>query len=394
MKKQHLYEVDLMRACIILGVICVHVLSSYDAKTVPFSTANIGMDLLTMTFHFTREAFMFITGLVLFYTYADREFSSTSFWKKRFALIAIPYIAWTALYILFTGTYLQGFDWTATHLWSTFVQSLLTANQFFLYFLMVSMQLYLVFPLMLKLLKRLKRVHPWVFAGSFVLELLIMGFNQWVMPHVDLTQLPTWLAVLLHYRDRFILTYQFWFVAGAIFAMNYQTVRDFVTSRGRMVASVLIVGLLALYGTYFAERFGLHFADGAAVDVLQPIMIPYSLIAAATLWTIGTAWSRVRTEERMRRFSGIVRFFGGVSFGIFLLHPIALHYVESIANQLNVSRGVHFAFIPVIIAVTYVAAGFAAYAIGKIPMVSYIVGEKTRLARPAKRELRNARQAS
>ncbi|WP_157071199.1 acyltransferase family protein, partial [Alicyclobacillus acidiphilus] len=94
-----------MRACIILGVICVHVISAYNVRTPNLSGLDFASSLLVMSFHFTREAFMFITGLVLFYTYYDREFNVFSFWRKRLFLIAIPYVAWTAIYILYEGTY-------------------------------------------------------------------------------------------------------------------------------------------------------------------------------------------------------------------------------------------------------------------------------------------------
>lgn len=383
-----------MRACIILGVVCVHFLSSFNTHTMPFSASNMVAGLLIMTFHFTREAFMFITGLVLFYTYYDRQFTMFSFWRKRLLLIAVPYVAWTALYILYTGTYLAHFSWTEPFLLHRFGRALLTANQFFMYFLLVSMQLYVVFPLMLKMMRKLKPYHGWVFAISFALEVGIMIFNQAVLQYVNVFHLPAWLGIIVHYRDRFILTYQFWFIAGAILAIRYQDIKAWVAARTRLVVTVLSLGLVAVWGFYFLNRFGFQLPDSRALDTLQPIMVPFSLIVAAVLWIAGMKWAAASAKEgvrpRMQRFSRIIRFFGGVSFGIFLIHPIAIHYVVRLDRLVHAPLIVHFILLPLWIALAYTSAGVAAYLIGKIPFVSYIVGEKTKFNRTAKLGLSKA----
>lgn len=338
-----------------------------------------------MTFHFTREAFMFITGLVLFYTYYDREFSAFAFWKKRLLLIAVPYVVWTALYIAFEGTYMTKFHWTSSYLLHTFGKSLLTANQFFLYFLLVSMQLYVVFPILIKFMRKVPRAHAWIFGISFVLEIGIMILNQAVLQFVDVYHLPTWLGILVHYRDRFILTYQFWFISGAILAIRYQQIKAWVLTRVRMVGTALIIGIIVLWGFYFLNLYGFGLSGTRSIDTLQPIMIPYSFVTAAFLWVMGMRWvSASAAGDKLRVFSRFVRFFGGVSFGIFLIHPIALHFVEKLNSMIHAPLAIHFVLIPVWVVLAYTASGCAAYGIGKIPYVSYIVGEKTKISRRPK----------
>ncbi|WP_206830275.1 acyltransferase [Alicyclobacillus fructus] len=376
-KKSHLYEVDLMRACIILGVICVHVLSSFNVRTPDGSWMDVSSGILMMTFHFTREAFMFITGLVLFYTYYDRPFTAGSFWKKRFLLIAIPYIAWTAIYILFQGTFLKGFEWTAPCLVHTFLTSLATANQYFLYFLLVSMQLYLVFPLMVRWLRRSNRYHLVIAVVAFFIEVGIMIWNQASLQFVNVYQLPGWLRVLVRYRDRDLLTYEFWFIAGAMFAIYYPRLKAWATAHGRLLFWTWVGMWCLLCGIYFINRDVFHLTGGRIVDTLQPVMVPYSLAVALVLWRIGLGWQARRARGLMPRASRFIRFFGSVSFGIFLIHPIALRFVELLADRIHAPLPVQYAMLPVWIALTYVSSGVAAYLIGKIPYVGYIVGEKT-----------------
>lgn len=368
-----------MRACIILGVIAVHTISNFNVHTKSLSGLDFVSSWLVMSFHFTREAFMFITGLVLFYTYYDREFKVFSFWRKRLFLIAIPYVAWTAIYILYEGTYFSKFHWTVSYLTHTFVKGLWSADMFFLYFLMVSMQLYVVFPLMIKFMRKFQRGHLWLFFISLAVEIGLMVFNQAYVQFVNIHDVPGWVGLIVKYRDRIIITYEFWFIAGALLAVHYQDVKAWALRHVRLLVSLLLFGLIVLWGVYFMNRFAFGLNDSRALDALQPVMIPYSLVVAAMLWLVGLKWQA--TSSSRPRLSRVIRFFGSVSFGIFLFHPVALHYVDKISSLIHASKGVHFALLPIWIVLAYVLSGGAAYVVGKIPYVSYIVGEKTKFSR-------------
>ncbi|WP_067620331.1 acyltransferase family protein, partial [Alicyclobacillus acidiphilus] len=273
------------------------------------------------------------------------------------------------------------FHWTESYLVHTFVKGILTADMFFLYFLLVSMQLYVVFPLMLKFMRKFQNAHMAIFIISFAVEIGLMAFNQSFVQFVNIHHVPGWVGDLVKYRDRIIITYEFWFVAGALLAIHYQTVKAWALAHVRMIVSILVAGLFVLWGVYFLNRFGFGLNDSRALDVLQPVMIPYSLVVAAVLWIVGMKWQRVSSELPV--LSRIIRFFGSVSFGIFLIHPVTLHYVDKINSLVHASLGVHFALLPLWIALTYVVSGCVAYLIGRVPYLSYIVGEKTQPKRRA-----------
>ncbi|MFO2550001.1 acyltransferase [Alicyclobacillus cycloheptanicus] len=370
----------MMRACMILGVIFVHVVSAIDAVSTPLSVANIGLDMVLMPLHFTREAFMFITGLVLFYTYYHKPFSTTSFWSKRFKLIAIPYVFWTALYIAFIGVISgPGYDWAPVNLLHVFIRAILTGNQYFLYFLVISIQFYFVFPLLLMMMRKLERWHGWVLLVSFLVQLGLMGIVQWVVPVLPTDTYPVWLRTIIHYEDRFVLSYQFWFIAGAVFAVHYERIRTWVLSHRSTVWWSMAAGVAGLWCYYAIARFIFHESDAAVVNVLQPVMVPYAFLVSVTLMVIGVSWARVREERSMRFVSPLVRFFGGASFGIFLVHPIMLRFVDQAVGLLHVNGIDRIPLIPLMAVVTYCASGVVAYCFGKVPLFSYVVGIKTRL---------------
>ncbi|MBX5437059.1 MAG: acyltransferase [Alicyclobacillaceae bacterium] len=380
-KKEHLYEVDLLRASIILGVICVHVISFYNLFAKPLSVTNVGYEAALSAFHFTREAFMFITGLVLFVTYYRRPFTAWQFWSKRFKLIFIPYAFWTLAYILFAGTYLRDFDWAPRHVLREYGLSLLTGNQFYLYYLLISMQLYLLFPVFVWLIRKLEGWHLWVFVASFALEIAFMWYNKAVLQHVQPGHLPGWEAALWKYRDRYVITYQFWFVAGALMAVHYQRVKSYFLERSRVIYFAAAAMLVALIAHFLVDRLVLGEDETLSVLVLQPVMVPYSLAVTALLWRLGVAWSAARQLPRRGWLARPVEIVASASFGVFLVHPVVMHFAEVAVYRTHPGAQLRQLLLPVSILAVYVVSVAIAYGIGKIPYVSYVVGQKKVLRR-------------
>lgn len=377
--KEHLYEIDLMRTFIILGVICVHNFSFYNLFN-PFSSApNFYLEMGLTALHFTRESFMFITGLVLFITYYNKPFKATSFWARRFKLIAVPYIFFTVAYILFSGTYLKNFVWTAPHLFKTISTALLTGNQFFLYYLLISMQLYIVFPLFLKWMKKTTKWHIWILVGSFVIEIFLMWLNKAYLDNLNLSQLPIVIKWLVLYRDRNLLTYEFWFIAGALTAIYYQPVKAYVVAHSRLVYTSFFVMLAILWIHYAIGRLVLHQDYNTADLVLQPIMVPFSLTVTAVIWRLGIAWADNRHKASMLWFSGFVKTVAAASFGVFLIHPFALHYVEEFIYYSHPNLTMRMILLPLSILFVYGTSTIVSHMISKIPLFSYVVGQKSKL---------------
>jgi len=377
--KEHLFEVDLLRAFIILGVLCVHFFSFFTLFTNPYSGTNTGMLATLTTFHFTREAFMFITGLVLFITYYFKPFQTTSFWMKRFKLIFIPYATWTAIYILFSGTYLRGFQWTFGYVAKSFLVSLTNGQQFYLYYLLISMQLYLLFPLFVWALKRLHQWHLYIFIGSFAVEILLMWWNQAVLQNLDVTHLPGWLHVLWQYRDRNIITYQFWFVTGALAAIHYQTLKPLFLKHTRWIYAATALATASLWANFAVDRLVLHRDQTMSALVLQPMMVPYSLCVTVLLWRVGVLWSTARTKPGLKKMTWFIEVASSASFGVFLIHPFVMHFIALFIYRTHPSYGLRMTYLPIAIVTTYIIAIVIARYIGKVPYLSYIVGQKAPL---------------
>ena len=97
-KRAHIYEIDLIRVITVFSVVTVHSLSTSSfLVTDPKISLQI-LNFIIHLFHYSRQIFMFVTGLVLTYSYLNRQFSTLKFWLRRLLLVFIPYVLWTLIY--------------------------------------------------------------------------------------------------------------------------------------------------------------------------------------------------------------------------------------------------------------------------------------------------------
>src|SRR5947209_10902438 len=268
--RPYIYELDLMRPVTAVTVIAVHVL----ALTMFLNKTKAGMQVqygIITSVHLTREVFMFITALALTYVYFGRPFSGKRFWAKRSIGILVPYCIWSIAY-----TWVN----TSQHSPAAFTKlallNILTGNASYqLYYILLTLQLYLVLPLFLLLLKHIKQ-HPWRALGiSFALQVLLMYVDYRYLQQGTLASSGVW-QVVEAYQDRFLLTYQFYFILGGLAALYLKQARAFVLSHGKWIVSGFVLTLAALWVHFLLQVDVFHDSFGYATSVLQPIMEFYS----------------------------------------------------------------------------------------------------------------------
>ncbi len=198
-----------MRTFIMFGVLSVHTMTIFTNQMEDWSFPSLAMSAIHSSMHVTRMAFMFITGLVLFVTYYQREMQILSFWKKRLSLIAVPYLFWNIIYILFRSLYELNQDGSLLTFLKELGTSLIQGDEFYIYFVLISFQFYLVFPFLLYGFRKFEKWHIHIFIGSVILQLALMAFYKFAIPHIDTSG---WPYLLSHYGV-FVLSYQCWFIS-------------------------------------------------------------------------------------------------------------------------------------------------------------------------------------
>ena len=151
---KRLEALDFTRVIAMLAVVMIHVSSTFIYNESGFML--LGMNLGSMLNQVTRFAvplFILISGMSL--GISAKGGSAVSFWKRRILKVGIPYVVWFFIYDLYN----HGLDVGA------YVKECLAAPRALLralsmgqsashlYFIIILIQLYLVYPLLKKVRK-------------------------------------------------------------------------------------------------------------------------------------------------------------------------------------------------------------------------------------------------
>src|SRR5881398_674896 len=316
--RPYIYELDLLRAVTAVTVVAVHVLSG----TTMLNHTQAGLQVqngIFISVSVTRDVFMFITALALTYVYFGRPFSGKRFWAKRSIGILVPYCIWSIAY-----TWVN----TSQHSPAAFTKlalfNILTGNASYqLYYILLTLQLYLVLPLFLLFLKHIKH-HPWRALGiSFALQVLLMYVDYRYLQQGTLASSGVW-QVVAAYQDRFLLTYQFYFILGGLAALYLKQARAFVLSHGKWIVSGFVLALAALWVHFLLQVDVYHESLGYATSVLQPMMTFYSPVVIVLLGFLACRWASRTDQQGHPKGYRFWRTLSDASFGIYLVHVFIL----------------------------------------------------------------------
>lgn len=356
--RRHLFQIDLVRALTVIGVISVH--STFFTNP----ASSLGAGGAIMLLHYTREAFLFMTGFVLFYTYYPQTLTVGSFWKRRFTPIGIPYVVWSAIYV-YAGMHPNGAE--IGLYFSRLGWALIEGTAWYhLYYLLITMQVYLLFPLFKPMIKRTWAYHRYVFAASFVLEVLLMALYQYHLPTTGF-----WGDVLA-FRGMEFFTYQFYLVTGALAAVHMDDINRWIRAHYPHITAGLIS--LATVAVFWYLTAALVYGQPVIIasSVLQPIMVPYCLAMIFGLYSLGLKWA---AGPRRGIVSRLIDGFSRHSFGIYLIHPLVLYLLMRHVEQWW-AGWVPFLRTPFTVAMVATLSYLAVSFISLTPVSLYIVGRK------------------
>ena len=305
----HLHAIDVARVVTVVGVIGVHSTSIL----LPSSDQTAGAVLTVL--HTNREVFLFLSAFVLTYSVHGRVAARRSFWRHRLALVAIPYAVWSAIYLLADG-HLTGVG----PVLARYGLDLLTAGaRYHLYFLLLTMQLYVVFPWAVGWLNRHRHLHPRILIASLGFQLLFTAAIHYRLPAP--APVSTWLA----HPGSWLPSYQLYVVAGVLAALHYQAVSEWLRGHPKLVASGAAAAAGVGLGAYLTDVHLMGMTPVRASEVFQPAVVLESLAFAAAELT-GGLWIAARASERRRRR---LEQGGDLSFGVYLAHPLLLQGVAA-----------------------------------------------------------------
>ncbi|KRM55785.1 acyltransferase [Lacticaseibacillus sharpeae] len=371
-KKPYLYEVDLMRVIFIFGVLANHATSTVTTPMHTDSTPYLVMLATHLILHFTRMGFMFISGLVLFLQYYNKKNNIwPTFWYKRYKGSGIPYIFWNGFFTFFTTIVAAGsmsFAEWGTAWWYHLVH----ADGFYMYYILVMFQLYLIFPLLVWLFKWLKttRNHLILMGISLAFQIAFTFWAKYYFPYISH---DGWPYLFSHYGN-FILAYQFYFLAGGFSSIHYQEVVAFL---GKVkwwlygITALLAAGTLGLY--YFNTlHLGLtrHYAE----LIHQPYLVIYASFMVATVFSLSLGYAQRRTRPRWQPFAKFVALSSKISFGIYLMQSIMLTIIAVYIPKIGLSDWGWLLSAPLVYIIALGGTWLLSYFCYKVPPFGILIG--------------------
>ncbi len=299
--RARLDHIDAMRPIKQAGVVSTHTLLAFTP-----AAAGLAVGASLMLLHVTREAFLFVSACMLAYSYRGlgRGGLRTFYWR-RFVAVGLPYLCWTAIYFLITLHPSLGWRASLGHL-----AYLVASGYYQLYYLLVIMQFYLVFPLLAVALVRWRHHHLAI--------LVVSGLTQ-----VALVSLAHWNVLSAQFEGfwgtRAISSYQFYLVAGMVVADHLDQVHAWLRGHVALVIGWTVATALVAEGWYVLAAYHHVAWLGSGGDAFQPVAIPFNVGAIACIYLAGTA---LVDRRRSRRLRALTRSGSDNAYGVYLAQMV------------------------------------------------------------------------
>jgi peptidoglycan/LPS O-acetylase OafA/YrhL len=298
MARRRLDQVDAMRPIKQAGVVSTHSIIYFAP-----AAASVSSNAVLLLLHVSRDGFFFLSACMLTYAYAEMRLTGLRrFYWRRFVSVGIPYLCWNVIYFLHG---LPGSTYASPAAALAHLGRLIDTGYYQLYFLLVIMQFYLVFPLVLMLLRRTRGHHGLVLAVAVAAQVTISIMTHWNM-------LPT---LMVRYAQQDALTYLLYLIGGAVVAFHIEEVDAWVRRNAQLILALTLAAAIAAEAIYYLAWHGVTTVLGSGSDPFQPSVIPFNVGAITCGYLAGVALVQ---PWRSRRTKALVRVGSDDSYGIYL----------------------------------------------------------------------------
>lgn len=340
--KQYLHEVDFMRLFFICGVVFNHTVNMFlNVMNDTHGGASEALKSIRLMSHYSRNGFLFMSGLVLTLNYFNRH-DWKNFYKKRFSGSLWPYLSWNLIFLLLFSM-MAGVSLNSGSFVTEYLNIIIHGNRFYMYYMLLVMQLYLIFPGIVWLFKRWPNRHLLIISLSFLLQLLIDTMIKYQLQNMDLSAYPYWLRAF----SINIFAYQFYYLFGAFICLHYQQTYSFIKEHIKFISTCAIAlsfGTIVYIRWWNMNYLGLNYND--ATSPHQPYMQVFDLLMIITIFWLGKQYATWRSNGIPRSIEWFIKNGAKISFGIYLNQSLGLLVLKVILNQITTNDTVYLILVP------------------------------------------------
>ncbi|MGF7400747.1 acyltransferase [Thermoanaerobacterium thermosaccharolyticum] len=308
MTKSRLDEVDVLKGISIIAVLMIHTTGSAVSTLDKSSISYLIFAFINRFSQFAVPAFIFASAMLLMYNYGD-GCDWKSFYKKRLKNVLLPYISWTIIY----GIYLYV-------IYNEPLKSILTVENLFfggmfyhLYFIVIIVQLYILFPILLYIYKCISKNIYMVVLSIVLLQI------------ADVIVFKYFISKFFQYSSFLFITYISFIIAGMHIGENMHEWEKYYDKKWLNSFFAVIV-----FGYLFVDISLKVFANKQINSNLYNIYYyAFTLLASLFFFTLSM---KILNYHAL---SGLLINTGKLSFGIYLSHPLFLDVLKHFLNTGN-----------------------------------------------------------
>lgn len=307
-----LREFDLVRAFAALSVIAIHVTAGY------VTSSEIGY-FWNQAMRYAVPLFVMLSGFLLFFVDQGRApISYGQFIRSRFRKIVFPYALWTALYFIYSSRN----EWAG---WlqhdplkpiSLFTKQLITGTGYVhLYFLLITVQLYILYPFLKRWLERQ--------ASSLILVSFALTLFSQTMIYLHQIHVLVLPSLGIPYVSLFPL-WLFYFTFGMLAAQKKVSWEEKLRGREIPLGLVWLVSLALLIAD---SKLTLTHASS-----IKPSVMIYCFTSYFFFYVVA-----LKVKETTNKLGKWMDWMAVHSFMIFLVHPLVISLLLTVTKKIGLS---------------------------------------------------------
>jgi len=289
--KQHLQEFDILRSIATFTVIAIHITAGYVLIS---PLAYIGNQLA----RFAVPFFITLSGFLLYNADLNGHgLKAGDFYRRRFDRILWPYVIWTCFYVFMGGIIGHDIGLALSRLpghllWGT--------GCYHLYFLVIIIQLYLLYPG----LRMVMQKRPGLLIGGSFLLTLTAQFLLYLAMTSRISLDPAY----NNFNLVFFPVWLFYFVLGMWAAREKENWQQKLEGKILLITSIWFIALSVLFlDSHFTGTYG---------SSIRPSVMFYTVSSYFLFYVIALRYQQTTP--------GWVNWVAQQSFLIYLIHPAIL----------------------------------------------------------------------
>jgi surface polysaccharide O-acyltransferase-like enzyme len=369
-------EWDVLRGIAFLAIVLQHSIGQFAYRK---DTSLFDAYTLAAIYHLIKfgvPVFVLLTGAALVYNYYGK-LNYSAFIRKRSRDILVPYFLWTVIY------YVHFFPGESIHFqWFKEIGQQIIAPTlgYHFWFILMIFQFYLLFPLFLKGLTWVKeRRDPFetgtlnpllVFTGLAYMFLMWLSYKY--LPY-HASSYPDFLQYLIINRNTDFLFYSFYFVFGAVIALELEQWRKII--KGSFYWNIILfivaygwAGYELFIGTGYSLPINLNWST-----TLKPSMFILVVSELITLYLIG-----MKITQKNYWLTKLTSWIGKYSYGAYLVHALVLGKLVEFIDAFQLmypALNQHYVLVTFLaFAIVSAVSALTCVILSKIPCGRYLIG--------------------